>query len=127
MKRNFCLIVVVGLLAAACGSGSTGPEGMDKSSWDAYCRHGVDLLDALTAARNGTLTNTELVSKLASTESDIEGDSSAAGVDSKDMATKIQAVADAIGRMKVAIDAGSSGETESSDVATAVGDLPNCK
>jgi hypothetical protein len=100
---------------------------MDKSSWDAYCVHGSDLVDTLQAAHNGTLTSTELVSKLASAESDIEGDASAASVDSKDMAAKLQAVADAVGRMKVAIDSGSSGDAGTSDVATAAAALPNCK
>ena len=127
LMKKLCLVVFAGLLVAACGSSASGPEGMDKSRWDAYCRHGRVLLHTFEGARNGTLTKTEFDSKLARTKSDIEGDSSAASVDSKDMATKIQAVADAIGRAKVAIDSGSSFDAGESDVATVATALPNCK
>lgn len=127
MKRSFSLVVAVGLWVTACGAGSTGPDGMNTSSWNAYCRHGLDLVDTLQAEKNRTLTNRELIGRLSNHESHIEDDAVAASVASTTMAAKLQAVADAVGQAKVAASAGSLTQAEVADILIAAKGLPNCK
>lgn len=127
MKRSLFLVVAVGLSVTACGTGATGPDGMSRSSWDAYCRHGLELVDTLQAEKNGTLTNRELVSRLSSHESDIEDDAAAASAASTNLGAQLQAVADAVGRAKVAAAAGSLTKAKGADILIAAKDLPDCK
>ena len=120
--------VAVGTLAG-CGGGSasSGPEGIQQAVWDQYCVHGSQMAAALAAAQNGTLTPSEIVQKLAGIQPDLGSDALAAGTDSKDMESKIQAVADALGRAKVAIDSGTAVGDAAQEIAPASQALPSCK
>ncbi len=98
------------------------PGGVDSAIWDDYCRHGASLVSYLKADQNGTLTQSEFVSKLAGSENGIAGDAQAT---SDAMGAKFQALADAVGRVKVAA---SNGQTpDLSEILAAADALPTCK
>jgi hypothetical protein len=107
--------------------GAPKPRGIDGSVWDQYCIQGSDLVNVLKGADNGTLTNDEVVSELSSVEKNISDDASAAGVgndQSKALGVQMQSVADAIGRVKVAVSNG--GSPDYNEIVTAVQALPSC-
>lgn len=131
--RNALLLCVVTALAAACSSGSStpgrpaatpGPKTLDQSIWDSYCRDASVVVDTLQGIQKGTVTRSEAVSVFAKQEAAIHNDSLAASDGFPKVSAKFQAVADAIGRMKVAIDGGD--QADPTALNTAASALPNC-
>jgi hypothetical protein len=125
VRRLILVVALVGLAACGSSSGSSSsPKGVDQAVWDSYCRNGSNLAETLGAINKGTLTTTEAAARLASNESDLEGDASALNTENAGVGAKVQAVADAVGRLKVSIDAGEAGDL--SEVTAAAGALPAC-
>lgn len=127
--RAIVSIGVIAMLALASGctsksvnGSSSAPDGVNQAIWDDYCGHGASLTSYLSQEQNGTLTVGEFVSKLNGSENGIQGDAQASsGV----VAQQLQALADAIGRVKVSFSEGTAPDfTELVDAAEA---LPSCK
>lgn len=107
--------------SAPATSSPSHPAGIDSSVWDDYCVHGSSLISTLQDAEKGVNTTAETVSRLTGAQNGIAGDATAA---KEPLRSQMQAVADAIGRVKVAI---SNGDTpDYSEVVTAVQALPSC-
>lgn len=129
MKRTVvALVIVVALCTALVGcsskslnGSSSAPSGVDQATWDDYCSHGAALLGYLTQASKGTLTAGELADKLKGSENGIAGDASAT---TGAFSTKFQALADAIGRVKVALLDGTT--PDYSEIVTASNTIPTC-
>lgn len=106
-------------VTASCGGGS------GKAVMDSYCRHGSTLVSTLAQINNGTMTRAEAVDKLASVQKNIGSDALAERSSNAEVADKMQAVSDAVGRMKVSVSAGSNGDA--SEVVSAAGQIQECR
>ena len=127
MRRTLLAVLIV---LAGCGSTDTSststpkPSGVDQAVWDSYCVNAGHIVGTLQAIEKGTLTNAEAADRLGSNESDLDSDASAVGSQNADAGTKVQAVADAVGRMKVAVSSGQP--ADAAEVAAASAALPSC-
>ena len=126
MRRILFIVLLCGALAACASKSSNGsssaPAGVDQSIWDDYCSHGAALASYLQQAQNGTLTNAEFTSKLEGSENGIAGDATATKPPISD---ELQALADSIGRAKVAVSTGDTPDYQA--ILTAASALPACK
>lgn len=126
MKKLIALPLIA-LALGACGStagtGSSAPHGIDQAIWDDYCRHGAKLVDYLDGYVKGTQTADETVSKLNGSQDGIQGDADATSGAQK---ATFQAIADAVGRAKVAVSDGTFDTSSLSDIMDAASALPKC-
>ena len=95
---------------------------LSSAAMDSYCGHLSSVHDTLTQVQNGTITDAELVDKLNSEQNNIHDD--AQTTDDPAVAAKMQAVSDAIGRAKVAVDAGDTPDWNA--VADAADQVSTC-
>lgn len=124
MRKWWALLAIV--LLAACSStsangSSNAPAGADQATWDDYCRHGTALLQTVSDASKGVNTADETVSRLTGAQNGIAGDATGANEPAH---SQMQAVADAIGRVKVTIASGNAADF--SELISATGALPHC-
>ena len=127
MRRTIILAIACAAVAAGCGSSttsgsssSTKPAGVDASIWNDYCSHGAALVGYISQESKGTITQDEFQSKLNGSQNGIQGDADA--TTDAAMHAKFQAMADAIGRAKVAISTGDVPDDNAIvNAATAIG------
>jgi hypothetical protein len=102
----------------------TPPAGIDPADWHQFCIDGSALADALRVIQAGHVSTSYAATRLAIVQADIHEDSLAAEVRSADIAGKMQAVSDAIGRAERAI--GTATTPDWNALVTASQALPRC-
>lgn len=127
MRRSAALLLVA--MLGGCSSGGESAFDSDahiaQATWDSYCSRLSEIQDVFGGLSKGTLTNAEAVRKLAAAQERIEG-SALVAVDDGHPSTgaKMDAVATAVGRLKVAIDDGR--DIPAAEFGEAIKALPDC-
>lgn len=128
MMKRIILLIGLAMVLVSCNTTAAdrGPGGIDGATWRVYCRTLVKLQTALGQIAGGTATADETVGELDQIQDAIAGVARAAGVDNPTIEKQTQAVADGVGKLKVAIAEGGDISKASDPLGRAIQALPSC-